>query len=112
MPKAGTLDAIVESAVKAIAVKIATQIEAAIATKSAVSLAKAAPVRKASKGAPRKRRGEELTKWVADKRARRVPTFVIKMTGLDTKKKIVAKYGENSTFEAGKPAPKVKLKAA
>jgi hypothetical protein len=30
---------------------------------------------------------------------RRVPTFVIEATGLDTKKKIVAKYGENATFE-------------
>ena len=52
-------------------------------------------------------RSEELTKWVADRRARRVPTFVIELTGgLDTKKKIVAKYGENVAFEKGKPAPK------
>jgi hypothetical protein len=36
-----------------------------------------------------------------------VPTFVIEMTGgLDTKKKIVAKFGENATFEKGKPPPK------
>jgi hypothetical protein len=26
--------------------------------------------------------------------------------GLDTKKRIVAKYGENVVFEKGKPAPK------
>jgi hypothetical protein len=52
-------------------------------------------------------RGEEMTKWVADRRARRVPIFVIEMTGgLDTKKRIVAKYGENVAFEKGKPAPK------
>jgi hypothetical protein len=50
----------------------------------------------------------EITKWVADNRARRVPNFVIEMTGgLDTKKKIVAKFGENATFEKGKPLPKV-----
>ncbi len=55
------------------------------------------------------RRRTEITRWVADRRARRVPKFVIEMTdGLDTKKKIVAKYGENAAFERGKPLPKVK----
>ena len=53
-------------------------------------------------------RGADLTKWVADKRARRVPKFVIEATGLDTKKKIVAKYGEGAAFEKGKPLPKAK----
>ena len=47
-----------------------------------------------------------LTKWIADRRARRVPNFVIEATGLDTKKKIVARFGANATFEKGKPAPK------
>jgi len=28
--------------------------------------------------------------------------------GLDTKKKIVARYGENAAFEKGKPPPKAK----
>src|SRR5919197_6712090 len=55
------------------------------------------------------RRRAEITRWVADRRARRVPNFVIEMTnGLDTKKKIVAKYGEDSVFEKGKPLPKPK----
>ncbi len=53
------------------------------------------------------RRGD-LTRWVADSRARRVPTFVIEATGLDTKKKIVAKFGANAAFEKGKPLPKAK----
>ena len=54
-----------------------------------------------------RRRKVEMTRWVADRRARRVPNFVIEMTGgLDTKKKIVAKFGENVTFEKGKQAPK------
>jgi len=48
----------------------------------------------------------EMTRWVADKRARRVPTFVVEATGLDTKKKIVAKYGTNAAFEKGKPLPR------
>jgi hypothetical protein len=50
----------------------------------------------------------EITRWVADARARRVPTFVIESTGLDTKKKIVAKYGPNVAFEKGKALPKPK----
>ena len=47
----------------------------------------------------------EMTKWVADTRARRVPKFVIAATGLDTKKKIVARFGENAAFAKGKPLP-------
>ncbi len=62
-------------------------------------------------GRPRRpsRRRSEITKWVADRRARRVPKFVIEMTnGLDTKKKIVAKFGPDQVFEKGKPLPKPK----
>ena len=50
----------------------------------------------------------EIKRWVADKRARRVPNFVIEQTGLKTKKKIVEKYGNAAVFEKGKPAPKGK----
>jgi hypothetical protein len=50
----------------------------------------------------------EITRWVADSRARRVPNFVIEATGLDTKKKIVAKFGSGAAFERGKPLPKAK----
>jgi hypothetical protein len=53
------------------------------------------------------RRGD-ITRWIADARARRVPNFVIEATGLDTKKKIVAKFGPNAAFEKGKPLPKPK----
>ncbi len=56
------------------------------------------------RGAPR----AELEKWVADRRARRVPNFVIEQTGLKTKKQIVLKFGDNATFEKGKPVPKAK----
>jgi hypothetical protein len=66
-------------------------------------------VRPAARGAARRRPPRtEITRWVADNRARRVPTFVIEATGLDTKKKIVAKYGPNVSFEKGKPLPKPK----
>ena len=57
---------------------------------------------------PRRARRGDITKWVADNRARRVPNFVIEATGLDTKKKIVAKYGAGAAFEKGKPNPKAK----
>jgi hypothetical protein len=50
----------------------------------------------------------EITRWAADRRARRVPTFVIEATGLKTKKAIVAKYGDGVVFEKGKPAPKAR----
>ena len=50
----------------------------------------------------------QISRWAADRRARRVPNFVIELTGLKTKKQIVAKYGEGVTFEKGKPAPKPK----
>ncbi len=54
-------------------------------------------------------RRAEITRWVADRHARRVPRFVIEMTnGLDTKKKIVARYGPDSAFEKGKPLPRSK----
>ena len=61
------------------------------------------------RGAGRRRRGPgEITRWVADARARRVPNFVIDATGLETKKKIVAKYGAGAAFERGKALPKAR----
>jgi hypothetical protein len=56
----------------------------------------------------RARQRVDITRWVADARARRVPKFVIEATGLDTKKKIVAKFGAGVTFEKGKPVPKTR----
>ncbi len=58
-------------------------------------------------GRPRRRR-TQITRWAADRRARRVPNFVIDLTGMKTKKQIVAKFGEGIVFEKGKPAPKPK----
>jgi hypothetical protein len=83
-----------------VAALAAEALEKSLALKNGVKPARG-PSRRA------RARGEEITKWVADKRARRVPKFVIEMTGgLDTKKKIVAKYGETAAFEKGKPLPK------
>ena len=68
-------------------------------------------VGKAGWGGKRRPRGAaraEINRWVADRRARRVPTFVIEQTGLKTKKEIVKKFGDGATFEKGKPVPKAK----
>ena len=51
--------------------------------------------------------GDEIVRWVADQNARRVPTFVIVATKLDTKKKIVARYGLGAVFEKGGRLPPV-----
>jgi hypothetical protein len=48
-----------------------------------------------------------VTRWVADRRARRVPNFVISQTGLKTKKAIVSKFGEGALFEEGKSPKKM-----
>jgi hypothetical protein len=61
-------------------------------------------VRNVARARPR----TDISRWTADARARRVPKFVIEATGLDTKKKIVAKFGPGATFERGKPLPKTK----
>ena len=95
--------------------KVASHVSAAIArqvgemvqARLQAELANGAGPRRASPGRRRRPRGA-ITRWVADVRARRVPNFVIESTGLDTKKKIVAKYGPNAAFEMGKPPPKTK----
>jgi hypothetical protein len=90
---------------------ILPNVQRQIAQMAAKEKDKKRAVQRGRKGARRLRRrararSVDLTKWVADRRARRVPIFVIEMTGgIDTKKKIVAKYGEGATFEKGKPVP-------
>jgi hypothetical protein len=112
-----SIDDIIGAAVSKAMASIIPAIQRKIASMAAGEVEKGLAVRngvKRSRAPSRRtrssrRRGEEITKWVADKRARRVPNFVIELTGgLDTKKKIVAKFGENVAFEKGKPAPKPK----
>ncbi|HET8538591.1 MAG TPA: hypothetical protein VFL83_01840 [Anaeromyxobacter sp.] len=76
--------------------------------KDGVSKELSSGVRVRGGGSARRARRGDITRWVADNRARRVPNFVIEATGLDTKKKIVAKYGPGAAFEKGKPTPKPK----
>ena len=115
MPRpAATLDDIVKNAMEGVVKRTASAIARTIADLVAARLeeelkkgAGKAGRGRAAKGRTARPRAE-LTKWVADRRARRVPTFVIEATGLKTKKAIVAKYGDNVAFEKGKPAPKAK----
>ena len=100
---------VVERASAGIARAIADILSARIDEELRAQVARA--VGKGRKGRGGKGRGPgrpELEKWVADRRARRVPNFVIEQTGLKTKKQIVAKYGDNAAFEKGKSAPKPK----
>jgi hypothetical protein len=118
-----TLDDIVRDAMEGVVKRASAAIAKAIAEMAASRIdaelqagVERARGRKGGRGArvrvaggPARRPRGEITRWVADNRARRVPNFVIEMTGgLDTKKKIVAKFGENAAFEKGKPLPRAK----
>ncbi len=96
-------DDVVARVSSAIARQVAQLVEDRIHREMAASGA----ARSGRAGRPRRARGE-ITRWVADTRARRVPNFVIEATGLDTKKKIVAKYGDGAAFERGKPLPRAR----
>ncbi|HSM94062.1 MAG TPA: hypothetical protein VLT47_14380 [Anaeromyxobacteraceae bacterium] len=115
-----SIDAVVLQAMEAVVARASKQIAKAIARLAAerleaelaagVAAATSARGGRATRGARGRtaRQREEITRWAADRRARRVPTFVIDMTGLKTKKAIVAKYGDGVVFEKGKAAPKAK----
>jgi hypothetical protein len=107
-----SIDSVIQTTVQEVVARASRPIANAIARMAAAELERQLAVTDGSPrryGRPRSRQRTEITKWAADRRARRVPTFVIEMTGgLDTKKKIVAKYGAGATFEKGKPPPKPK----
>jgi hypothetical protein len=108
---ATSIDEIVRSAIgpavaeaaKAVAVSIAQLV--AVEIEKELTKAIPQPGSRARRVQSPRRAASEMTRWVADRNARRVPTFVIEATGLDTKKKIVAKFGEDAVFEKGKPVP-------
>jgi hypothetical protein len=91
---------------RAIADMAASRLDSELQTHVARTRAGGAARRQARAGRARPR--GEITRWAADRRARRVPNFVIEMTGLKTKKQIVARFGEGVVFEKGKAAPKPK----
>ncbi len=102
---------VIGDAVSQVMRKVIPAVQRRVAAMAAEELERKLARKRGEKRARRSRRrarvsGVDLTKWVADRRARRVPNFVIEMTGgLDTKKKIVARYGEDAAFEKGKPLP-------
>jgi hypothetical protein len=123
MPRQATsnsIDEILREAMEPVLKRAATSIAKVIAEMAAErlddelqgNLGRArARARRGPAGRPARasRRRTDITRWVADRRARRVPKFVIEMTnGLDTKKKIVARFGADAVFEKGKPIPKAK----
>jgi hypothetical protein len=101
-----SINDIIEEAVRGVVERVSRSISRAIARAEADASRRSARVEPRRRAARRSTRPEDQTRWVADKRARRVPKFVIEETGLDTKKKIVARYGEDVVFERGKPLPK------
>jgi hypothetical protein len=103
------VESIVERASAGIARAITDILAARIDEELKAQVAKAVGKGRGARGA--RVRGSarpELAKWVADRRARRVPNFVIEQTGIKTKKQIVARYGDGATFEKGKTPPKAK----
>lgn len=101
----GVVERLSAAIARSIADTVAARLEAEL-KKAAGKGGKGGKVRRGRPAAARPR--AEITRWVADRRARRVPTFVIELTSLKTKKAIVAKYGDGVTFEKGKPAPRPK----
>ncbi len=106
-----SIDTIVRDAASRVVARVSSAIAKQVADLVQEGLRRelaTASTRDARKQGRRARGRREIRRWVADARARRVPTFVIEATGLDTKKKIVAKYGAGAAFERGKPPPKPK----
>ena len=52
-----------------------------------------------------RKRESSVDKWIADRNARRVPTFVQKLTGIEKKANIVEVFGEGAVFMKGEPLP-------
>ncbi|BDG08641.1 hypothetical protein [Anaeromyxobacter paludicola] len=114
-PAVHTLDEVIRATVQQVAASASVAIAKAVAQIAAEELEKNLALdttpkaaRRAVRAGSRARPRVEVTRWVADKRARRVPNFVIEATGCKTKKAIVAKYGDNAAFEKGKALPKAK----
>jgi len=111
---AAGIDALVREAIEPVVRQAAVAIARAVAEVTARGLEMELEAgmgrvsRRPSSGRARSRPRKEITRWAADRRARRVPSFVIETTGLKTKKQIVAKFGDGAVFEKGKPAPKGK----
>ncbi len=102
-----TIKDAIDRVVERVLTTIDTQVNRAVNARVATVLKQSTRgIRVKQKGGAKARTRVEITTWVADRRARRVPNFVIEATGLDTKKRIVAKFGEGVKFEKGRLLPK------
>ncbi len=109
MPRTRSFEDVIAQALAPVLARFARRLERTLAARvDSEDERRRVRRRPAARGARRRARPAEISRWVADVRARRVPKFVIEATGLDTKKKIVAKYGANAAFEKGKPLPKAR----
>ncbi len=109
MPRSSTLDAVLREAISSVVARIVPSIArdvSALVKREVSAAVKARAASSRARAPARPLRGVNLTHWVADRRARRVPKFVIEMTGLDTKKKIVARFGQDAAFTKRKPLPR------
>jgi hypothetical protein len=105
--RSDTIDAILRDTAARVVARLSAAIARQVAELVREGVRRELGTNGARRGGRRRTRGD-ITRWVADTRARRVPNFVIEATGLDTKKKIVAKYGPNAAFEKGKPLPRTR----
>ncbi len=108
MPRTASVEDAIRNAVSPVverAMSLVSKMAANLAAEQLARELKRPPRSEPIRGARRRAR-TEMTRWVADRRARRVPTFVIDATGLKTKKQIVATFGKDAKFEKGKPLPK------
>jgi hypothetical protein len=106
-----SIDALVQDAMQDVVARASVSIARAVAELAATRLADALETRvPAATRRPARRNvaRADLTRWAADRRARRVPNFVIDLTGLKTKRQVVQKYGDGAVFEKGKPAPRAR----
>jgi hypothetical protein len=111
--ESASIDALVKEALADVVPSASAELAAAVAALTAAELAaqlEAGLAGGKARGPARAPRPAHAatSRWAADRRARRVPTFVIELTGLHTKKQLVARYGDGAVFEKGKPLPKAK----
>jgi hypothetical protein len=101
----------IELLAREFAAKVTRLVADAIVSEVESALASAPPVAGPGRAAeapaakPRRLAASPVEHWVPDRRARRVPKFVIESTGLQTKREIVDRYGEHARFEKGQPSP-------
>lgn len=107
-PRSDSIDAILRDTASRVVTRLSAAIARQVADLVQEGVRRELGTNGVARSGRRARARGDITRWVADSRARRVPNFVIEATGLDTKKKIVAKFGPGAAFEKGRPLPRAK----